>query len=211
MRGQRERGSESGELAQERRLPQCRDGEPRLGPPLGPGVPAEGPASPTSWEKSLGEGHRKQGRYNRDIHTQRDTSCLGGGAEPALPSLQHSGCGDPQSPRGWRRAAGWGCPEMGYCTPGSCGAGEQAEELSGTLAPLAPSPGLAVRHWPRAAPTLEPRSLKMISTSRIFPNCCKKSKQRGERPQSPSPHAHPQGAGTGVCVQLGQRLPWGPG
>lgn len=32
-----------------------------------------------------------------------------------------------------------------------------------------------------AAPTLEPRSLKMISTSKIFPNCCRDRERRGGR------------------------------
>lgn len=119
MWGQRERGGESGELAQEVRLPQCRDEEPRLGSLQGPGVPAEAPESPTSWEKSLGEGHRKQGRYNRDIQTQRDTSCpWWDRASPLLPPVPGAGTRT-TSP------VGAGAAPMGHRMPGSLGTGEE--------------------------------------------------------------------------------------
>lgn len=120
MWGQRERGGESGELAQEVRLPQCRDEEPRLGSLQGPGVPAEAPESPTSWEKSLGEGHRKQGRYNRDIQTQRDTSCpWWDRASPLLPPVLGTGTRT-TSP------VGAGAAPTGHCMPGSLGTGGES-------------------------------------------------------------------------------------
>lgn len=119
MWGQRERGGESGELAQEVRLPQCRDEEPRLGSLQGPGVLAEAPALPTSWEKSLGEGHRKQGRYNRDIQTQRDTSCpWRDRASPLLPPVLGAGT-HTTSP------VGAGAAPMGHCMPRSHRTGEE--------------------------------------------------------------------------------------
>lgn len=143
--GQRERGCESGELAQEMRLPQCRDGEPGSGPPLAPGVPAEAPALPASWEKSLGEGHRKQGRYNRDIHTQSDMSCLckGGQSQPSPPSGAR-GTGTCMAPppagAGQRDGAApsWGTPCLGPA--GHVRRGERAEEPPGIPAPPGPLP-----------------------------------------------------------------------
>lgn len=143
--GDREReGGESGELAQEMRLPQCRDGEPGPDPPLGLGVLAEAPASPASWEKSLGEGHRKQGRYNRDIHTQRDKSCLcrEGQSEPSPPSGAR-GAGTHTAPsvstEQWDGAAPrWGTPCLGPV--GQERRGERAEELPAIPALPGPLP-----------------------------------------------------------------------
>lgn len=57
-----------------------------------------------------------------------------------------------------------------------------------------PLPGLAVM----VAPTLEPRSLKMISTSRIFPNCCKRREQRVSARRAPGLSA--QGSSWGPSV-----------
>jgi len=147
VRGQRERGGESGELAQEVRLLQCRDGEPGSGPPLGPGVPAEAPASPASGEKSLGEGHRKQGRYNRDSHTQRDASCLRragqGRARPPLTSGTQGAGTRTAPPAGAGPRDGvaprWGTPCLGPA--GQERRRERAEEPPGLPAPPGPLPG----------------------------------------------------------------------
>lgn len=73
-----------------------------------------------------------------------------------------------------------------------------------------------------AAPTLEPRSLKMISTSKIFPNCCRDRERRGGRQEKgvttaaalslPLPRCHqdqgkktpgmpsPSSCGEGLCL-----------
>lgn len=144
----------------------------------------EAPASPTSWEKSLGKGHRKRGRYSRDTHTHRDTSHPAGhGSPPPPPAL---GARAPQPAQGSGRrprdGAGVGQPAHG---PRRC-APSRAEPC--------PLPGLAVM----VAPTLEPRSLKMISTSRIFPNCCKRREQRVSARRAPGLSA--QGSSWGPSV-----------
>jgi len=43
----------------------------------------------------------------------------------------------------------------------------------------------------------------MISTSRIFPNCCKQREQQGERPQSPRPRWHRDGQGAASGARPG--------
>lgn len=130
-------------------------------------VLVETPASPTSWEKSLGEGTESR-EDTAEIPTQRVTSSPAGHGLPLPPSSSHT---SPQATQGKGR-----CPRDG------AGVGQLAhgpQRCAPTRAELCLLPGLAVM----VAPTLEPRSLKMISTSRIFPNCCK-WREQSERLQS---------------------------
>lgn len=62
---------------------------------------------------------------------------------------------------------------------GSSGAKLSRKETHISHVSLAGPTAGAVRRQLRAAPTLEPRSLKMISTSKIFPNCCRDRDKEG--------------------------------
>lgn len=131
MRGQRERGGESGELAQEMRLPQCRDGEARLGPPLGLGVLAEAPASPTSWEESLGEGtESREDTTETSTHKGTQAACAER-AEGARPLLQCLECRHLHGLPKLMQGSGMGLLQMGSPMPWSRGAGEEGKVSRG--------------------------------------------------------------------------------